>query len=69
MLSRRLNFLLADGNIPVLALSPGWVKTDMGGPNAKISVDQSAEGVVRVIAGYDEHGAPFQDYNGKALPW
>ena len=69
MLSRRLHYLLSNGNIPVLALSPGWVKTDMGGPNAKISVKESAEGVARVIAAYNGDGAPFQDYTGKALPW
>lgn len=69
MLSRRLHFLLSDGDISVLSLSPGWVKTDMGGPNAKISVDESAEGIARVIAAYNNDSPPFQDYTGKPLPW
>lgn len=69
MLTRRLHFALDRDAIPVLALSPGWVKTDMGGPDAKISVEESADGIVKVIAAYDREAPPFQDYTGKPQPW
>lgn len=69
MLSRRLHFLLEDDGIAVLALSPGWVRTDMGGPDARISTDESAEGIADVIAGYDRNSPPFQNYQGIVIPW
>jgi NAD(P)-dependent dehydrogenase (short-subunit alcohol dehydrogenase family) len=56
--------------VAVLSLHPGWVKTDMGGENAPVSVEDSARGLVDVIAahaGRVEHR--FLDYTGKELPW
>jgi NAD(P)-dependent dehydrogenase (short-subunit alcohol dehydrogenase family) len=56
--------------LAVLSLHPGWVKTDMGGDNAPVTVEQSAKGMVDVIAahaGRVEHR--FLDYMGKELPW
>lgn len=54
----------------LLALHPGWVRTDMGGANAPLSVAQSASGLLQVIE--RQHGTPacaFLDYQGEALPW
>lgn len=56
--------------VAVLSLHPGWVKTDMGGENAPVTVEQSAKGLADVItahAGRAEHR--FLDYTGKELPW
>ncbi|KCZ51317.1 SDR family oxidoreductase [Hyphomonas pacifica] len=61
---------LAGQGISVLTLHPGWVKTDMGGPNALVSPEDSAAGLYKVITGT----APatelrFFDYEGNILPW
>lgn len=54
----------------VIALHPGWVRTDMGGDGAPLSVTESVEGLRRVIAGVDERdNGHFIDFNGRHLPW
>ena len=69
MLWRRLHFLLEDDGIALLALSPGWVKTDMGGAGADITIEESAEGIEKVISGCDRNTHPYQNYQGSAIPW
>lgn len=54
----------------VLSLHPGWVQTDMGGPRAKTSPVDSAQGLLRVIdQATPEQSGEFFDYQGKELPW
>lgn len=61
--------LRADG-IAVLQLHPGWVRTAMGGDEATLSVDQSADGMIAVIDGFDlERSGAYLQYDGAALPW
>lgn len=54
---------------PVLILHPGWVRTDMGGPNATLSVEESAAGLADVVEATTESGDRYLDYSGQALPW
>ncbi|MBV8468030.1 MAG: SDR family NAD(P)-dependent oxidoreductase [Burkholderiales bacterium] len=59
-----------DGNKRILALHPGWVKTDMGGAGAEIEVATSVSGLRRVIAaGGMERNGGFFDYADEALEW
>ncbi len=56
--------------LTMVSLHPGWVRTDMGGSTAPVSVDDSAAGIVNVIekqSGAHQHR--FLDYMGKELPW
>jgi len=52
------------------ALHPGWVRTDLGGPNADIDVATSVRGMRRVIAALTPATAGrFWVYDGSELPW
>lgn len=61
---------LAAQGIIVIVLHPGWVKTDMGGPNALIEAEQSIAGMRRVIekAGPEMSGG-FFSYDGSSIAW
>ena len=61
---------LEDQGIGVLVLHPGWVKTDMGGPNALIDAQQSVAGMRQVIAQFTlAQSGSFLKYDGSSLPW
>jgi NAD(P)-dependent dehydrogenase (short-subunit alcohol dehydrogenase family) len=69
-LARSFAAALGGRRITVLAIAPGWVRTDMGGPGAPLSVEESVRGIVDVIesrAGTGRHG--FVDYRGGTVPW
>ena len=61
---------LAGRGITVLALHPGWVRTDMGGMDAPVSPEESIAGMRRVIAeSGSERSGTLWDYRGDRLPW
>ncbi|WP_409488885.1 SDR family oxidoreductase [Pseudomonas promysalinigenes] len=54
----------------VLAMHPGWVKTDMGGENAEIDVLTSTRGMLEQIkAQSGKGGLRFINYKGEPLTW
>ena len=56
--------------VRVLSLHPGWVRTDMGGPNADVEVAASVQGMRRVIGDSSAFpGGCFYDYRGQSLAW
>ena len=55
--------------VAVLSLHPGWVRTDMGGPNATLSVEESAKGLADVLEKADAPGHRFLDYSGAEIAW
>ena len=61
--------LKGDG-IAVLLLHPGWVQTDMGGPNAPLKPPESISGLRAVIANASlKQTGSYLDYRGKQLDW
>jgi hypothetical protein len=53
-----------------VALSPGWVRTDMGGDGAPLSPQASVAGLRKVIAGLaPSDSGSFLAYDGKPIPW
>jgi NAD(P)-dependent dehydrogenase (short-subunit alcohol dehydrogenase family) len=61
--------LKGDGIIASM-VHPGWVKTDMGGPGADITAEESAAGIRSVIAGLSAaDSGKFYKWNGDIHPW
>jgi NAD(P)-dependent dehydrogenase (short-subunit alcohol dehydrogenase family) len=53
-----------------VAFHPGWVQTDMGGAGADLTVDESAAGLRKTIAGLKPRdNGHFFNYDGAALTW
>lgn len=62
--------VLAPRGITIIAASPGWVKTDMGGAQAPLSATESVAGLRQVIAGLTpESNGRFLRYDGSEVPW
>jgi NAD(P)-dependent dehydrogenase (short-subunit alcohol dehydrogenase family) len=55
--------------IAAIALHPGWMRTDMGGPNAALDAAESADGMYRVIRDYGAETPRFVQHDGQAFPW
>jgi NAD(P)-dependent dehydrogenase (short-subunit alcohol dehydrogenase family) len=70
MFSRAMAWDPDTDGIITIALHPGWVRTDMGGSDADLSVTESAEGILKVIANLtpDDNGK-FYTWEGKEYPW
>lgn len=68
--AKSLSIDLAAEKIKVVMLHPGWVLTDMGGPNALIDVQTSVKGMRRVIDGLKpRQSGDFIAYDGTVVPW
>jgi NAD(P)-dependent dehydrogenase (short-subunit alcohol dehydrogenase family) len=61
---------LGDEGFTVVCAHPGWVQTDMGGPNALIDVDTSVTGLLHVLDKLtsDDNGA-FVEWNNARIVW
>jgi len=70
MLTKQAAIDLADHRIQVVSLSPGWVKTEMGGEDAKYEVQDS---VSKMLAVTDQltpaQNGGFWGEDGKEIPW
>jgi NAD(P)-dependent dehydrogenase (short-subunit alcohol dehydrogenase family) len=62
--------LVLQGRATCVALHPGWVRTDMGGSSAPLSVQESVAAQRRVLAGLTPaQSGGFFDPQGHAIPW
>ena len=70
MLTKCLSVELADRGISVVALGPGWVRTDLGGPYAKFSIEESIDNCRPLIETFGmEHSGKYILYDGNELPY
>ncbi len=70
MQTRILANALGPRGYRVVAVHPGWMRTDMGGAEADIDPQEASRGILRLAA--DPTAAPngaFVDYTGKPLAW
>jgi NAD(P)-dependent dehydrogenase (short-subunit alcohol dehydrogenase family) len=70
MFTRSLAAELRDEGFTCVVISPGWVQTDMGGPNANLTPEESITGMRAVIARLKPADTgTFWNYNGETIPW
>ncbi|KAL1140449.1 hypothetical protein AAG570_000381 [Ranatra chinensis] len=61
---------LKSSGILVVSLHPGWVKTDMGGPNAPMTTDRASQHIAQLLCSLsEEHNGGFYSYDGSPLQW
>lgn len=70
MATRQLAAALRPRGIPVVAVSPGWVRTDMGGSGATLEAEESVRGMLALIdrVTLDDSGRLF-GHDGSAIAW
>jgi NAD(P)-dependent dehydrogenase (short-subunit alcohol dehydrogenase family) len=70
MVMKSLSIDLKPYDLSVITLHPGWVRTDMGGPNGLIDADESVTGMKRQIDKLSiKTSGQFIAYDGKKIPW
>ena len=70
MATRLLSIALAERGIVVVSMSPGWVRTDMGGASAPLKPEASIASMLRVIDHLKRSdNGRFLSQNGETIPW
>jgi len=70
MFTKSLAADLGSEGFTCIVLHPGWVRTDLGGPQAPLAVEDSVRGMIAVIDGLTaaDNGS-FRTYAGETMPW
>ena len=70
MFNRSLAWNTKDEGFTCVVMSPGWVRTDMGGPEADLNPEESISGMRKVIDGLTiEDTGTFQSWDGENRKW
>ena len=67
---KSLSFDIKSSGIGVLIFHPGWVRTDMGGPNGLCDAPESIAGMRQQIEQFEmQQTGQFIKYDGTKMPW
>ncbi len=70
MYTRCLAGSFRQDGVTVIALDPGWIKTDMGGPNATLELGDSVPRIMALVDGLSiDASGRFYHYDGEQVPW
>jgi hypothetical protein len=70
MLMRSFAARHADDPRTLLLMAPGWVRTELGGAQARLSVEESIPNLANVMdAQAGKAGLQYLDYLGRRVPW
>jgi NAD(P)-dependent dehydrogenase (short-subunit alcohol dehydrogenase family) len=54
----------------LVLMAPGWVRTDLGGPHGRLSIEESVPSLVSIlIEKLGKPGLEYLDYLGRTVPW
>jgi len=60
----------SDDQRTLLLMAPGWVRTDLGGPQARLSIEESIPNLANTMdAQAGKAGLQYLDYLGRKVPW
>jgi NAD(P)-dependent dehydrogenase (short-subunit alcohol dehydrogenase family) len=70
MLMRSYAARNSDDPRTLLLMAPGWVRTELGGSEGRLSIDESIPNLLNTIEAYaGRSGLHYLDYLGKVVPW
>jgi NAD(P)-dependent dehydrogenase (short-subunit alcohol dehydrogenase family) len=54
----------------MVLMAPGWVRTELGGPDARLTIEESIPHLVTtLLATHGNPGLRYLDYLGRTVPW
>jgi NAD(P)-dependent dehydrogenase (short-subunit alcohol dehydrogenase family) len=70
MFMRSFSVRQSDTGRAFVLMAPGWVRTDLGGPDAHLTIEESIPNLVNVLLAKRERpGLEYLDYLGRTVPW